>query len=89
MEARWEGSVHKTVMTGGRLGQHQCWRFMEGGLMAVRSSIQLAGGRESVMHWYLELITEPERRLCNPDGVLLPCWHSSPACQRAKGSAIA
>ena len=72
VEARWEGTVHKTVMTGGRLGPHQCWRYMEGGLMAVRSSILCPRG-ECVMHWYLELITEPERLLYNPDGGLPSC----------------
>ena len=70
VEARWEGAVHKTIMTGGRLGPHQCWRYMEGGLMAICSSVLCSRG-ECVMHWYLELITEPERLLCNPDGELL------------------
>ena len=68
VEARWEGAVHKVSMRGGRHGTHHCWRYMEGGLMAVRTAVVSDKGHESVMHWYLELITEPERLLFNADG---------------------
>ena len=68
VEAHWEGNVHKATMTGGRHGVHHCWRYMEGDMMAVRSAIVSDKGRESVMHWYMERIAEPERLLFHADG---------------------
>lgn len=68
VQAHWESNVHKVSMLGSRHGTHHSWRYMEGGLMAVRTAMVTDKGSEHVMHWYLELISEPERVLFNVDG---------------------
>ncbi|KAK9801401.1 hypothetical protein WJX73_006338 [Symbiochloris irregularis] len=56
----WEGSVHKTTMEGGSGARVMTWRFMDAGLMVVRTCVQLPNGRETSMFWYLEAIDDPD-----------------------------
>ena len=58
--AAWEGAVHKASMLGSAKGRHTTWRYMDAGLMVVRTAVLLDKGRETSMFWYLEAIDEPE-----------------------------
>ncbi|CAL5222723.1 g5127 [Coccomyxa viridis] len=60
----WDGSIHKSRLepvdpsSGPSL---ESWRYMDGGMMVVRSSLRREKGREVVMFWYLESIKIPEK----------------------------
>ena len=58
--AAWDGAVHKATMVGSARGRHTTWRYMDAGLMVVRTAVQLDKGRETSMFWYLEAIEDPE-----------------------------
>lgn len=58
----WEGAVHKTTLVGPAKSRHTTWRYMDSGLMVVRTAVQLDRSRETHMFWYLEAIDEPEHQ---------------------------
>ncbi|BDA41262.1 hypothetical protein COCOBI_02-0420 [Coccomyxa sp. Obi] len=63
--AFWDGKIHKSRMEpveGTLPGRRtESWRFMESGMMVVRSAAINEKGKEVVMFWYLEAIEMPER----------------------------
>lgn len=60
VKVAWEGAVHKATFTGASMGRHTTWRYMDAGLMVVRTAVALDKGRETCMFWYLEAIEEPD-----------------------------
>ncbi|EIE25023.1 hypothetical protein COCSUDRAFT_61272 [Coccomyxa subellipsoidea C-169] len=63
--AFWDGKIHKSRMEpveGSPQGRRtESWRFMDSGMMVVRSALQTEKGKDVVMFWYLEAIEMPER----------------------------
>ena len=58
--AWWDGEVHKSRMEGGKHGSIESWRYMDGGLMVVKT-VLISGkhGKPVTMHWYLEALDVP------------------------------
>lgn len=69
VKVAWEGAVHKATFTGASMGRHTTWRYMDAGLMVVRTAVALDKGRETCMFWYLEAIEEPDILPSSPNGV--------------------
>lgn len=69
MKAVWEGSVHKATLTGSAKGRQSTWRYMDSGLMVVRTAIHLDKAHETSMFWYLEAIDEPEHQPVTSQGM--------------------
>lgn len=66
--------MHKAVMEGGSGGRVVTWRFMDAGLMVVRTCVQLPTGRETSMFWYLEAIDDPDLQPASLPGTHLEIW---------------
>ena len=64
--ARWDGGIHKSRLepltapawagTMRRVLACETWRYMDGGLMVVRSALRTDKGRETAMFWFLERV---------------------------------
>ncbi|CAK0783750.1 hypothetical protein CVIRNUC_006949 [Coccomyxa viridis] len=60
----WDGAIHKSQFEPADPSlkpRLESWRYMDGGMMVVRSALRLEKGREVVMFWYLESIEVPEK----------------------------
>ncbi|KAK9819583.1 hypothetical protein WJX72_000010 [[Myrmecia] bisecta] len=58
----WDGDVHKSRLEGASHGATESWRYMEGGLMVVKTTLHLDKGRQVSVLWYLEAIAPPHKR---------------------------
>lgn len=59
IKAWWEGSIHKSKIEGGRHGTMETWRYMEGGLMMVRTILLNKANPPVSVLWYLEAMQVP------------------------------
>ncbi|KAK9838477.1 hypothetical protein WJX81_001623 [Elliptochloris bilobata] len=65
--ASWDGQIHKSRLEPltvpawadmRRVLATETWRYIDGGLMVVRSSLRPEKGRETVMFWFLERLDD-------------------------------
>lgn len=55
----WENGFHKSRMEGGRHGTVESWRYIDAGLMMVRTTLQNEQGPRCSVLWYMEEMAVP------------------------------
>jgi len=75
--AAWDGPIHKSrlePLTAPAWAGLRCvaaletWRYMDGGLMVVRSVLHRDKGREAAMFWFLERLDDEAQPRCSRFG---------------------